>query len=235
MYTSSESLRSCSFEELSHFASSREPSLRQLHAVEEMARRAVTNTELLSTVTDTLTRYLGHGARVSGLPVGYPAAAVLYRAGGDAQRVLLNALAVLSPEQRDDLLRWLTSERREKAVREPVVIERDLLLEVCVGADDLAAALSELTGEPVKVDLIPLKGIPCMLVMVGLTLAGWDQLDHRAADLARRLNTTVYLWPPEALGGLHPDLRLAIRPDGTRALVVSKDIGEGYEIRPFVR
>ena len=237
-YRSKADLDDRSVDDLLDYATKRVPTLRQMHALEALARRAVDDPGLLPRVLPPIAARLGNAHRMGGLPVGYLGAAVLHGAGGDAARALSVALATVPPLERDDLVRWLRaegdgSETAPSSAPSPLPIERDLLLADLPTEASLIEALTRASGSTAKVDLIALQGVPAAMAMVALPPSAWTALDHRAEELAAALDTTVYLWAPEDLGGVHPDLRLSVAPDGQRALVIAEGTPDGYAVRPF--
>ncbi|MEQ1571453.1 MAG: hypothetical protein ABMA64_37850 [Myxococcota bacterium] len=236
MYKSATELRSAGFADLVSFSRSKVPTLRQMHAIEEMARRSLVDPALLDAVVPVVVLHLGHSSRMGGLPVGYPAASLLYRAGGATRNALLVAIGSIRAQVRDDLLRWLTPSIPEtaSALRAPPAIDRDLLIEECVPSDVLRAALSVAMGRPIDHERFDLPGRPALLVMVSLTLPEWARFDEAAEHVAASLGCDLYLFGPEALGGLHPDLRVRVRPNGLRGLVTATGHPSGgYRIAPY--
>lgn len=234
MYTSSKSLEAASLDELLDFAETEEPNLRQMHALEQLARRSFADITLLRTVASLIVRYVGPQSRLGGLPVGYPGAALLYRSDGAPRMALMAAIATLPFQQREDLLRWVRGDDGSPAFpSDPSPVERDILIDDLVTVELLGEALSLVLGRVPCLELIELECRPSCLALVALTLEEWRALDRRAGEVASALQAKVYLWPPDELGGLHPDLRLAVDPSGQRELVISESVPEGYHIHAF--
>lgn len=230
MYRSRDELRRASTSELVDFSESRIPTLRQMHAIEELAIRAIASPELVDLAVDRAVQHLEHAWRMGGLPVGYPGALELYRAGGVCKERLLVALAALPALVRDDLLRWVTDDRPEPAIGPRPPIERSILIDRHLSAALVSEAIGSLLDREVEAEVLNLPDEPGTEALVALTLSEWATLDQQAERLAARLQSTVYLWPPQEYYWIHPDLRLAVSEEGNRALVVATSAGLGYKV-----
>ncbi len=234
MYTSSKSLEAASLDDLLEFADTREPTLRQMHALEHLARRSVADHTLLTTIAPMIVKYIDPASRVGGLPVGYPGAAILYRSEGSPRDALLRALAVQPFQRREDLHRWIRGGDDSPDLKSsPTPVERDILVDDSVSAQVLREAVSVVLGRAPEIELLELQRRPFTLALVALTIDEWNILDQNAGQLSSRLHSKLYLWPPDELGGLHPDLRVVVDPSGQRGLVISVSNAEGYVIHPF--
>ncbi|MEQ1507135.1 MAG: hypothetical protein ABMB14_33210, partial [Myxococcota bacterium] len=115
----------------------------------------------------------------------------------------------------------------------PLARERELWIHDPRSTEAIVAAATTVAGEPAIADALPLTGAPAAVALVTLSVDGWRRLERDGAKLSSALGTTVY-WPaPAELGGLDPDLRLAIHPDGSRSLVRGVPIDGGYAIAPY--
>jgi hypothetical protein len=92
--------------ELEAWARDDAATLRQVHAVEELARRAVADPGLLGVAVAAILPHLGASSRLGGLPTGYLGAKVLHD-DPRGRRALRTALFAVPPLERYDLVRWL--------------------------------------------------------------------------------------------------------------------------------
>lgn len=226
-----EHLATASVDELVAFASQGVPTLRQMHAIRELAVRAGGNPELLRPAVEAITSHLGHRWRMGGLPVGYLGAKVLFEGDPEGRRALLAGIGVASPLDADDLLRWLSPPPAAPAVPAlPVSLSHELLLHDGRPEADIRREISAVAGEAASTDGMPLEGTPAAVVWVELTVEAWKRLEQGSDRLSAALGTTVY-WPaPEALGPLGPDLRVAVGADGRRWLVNAVPAEGGYRL-----
>lgn len=230
---SPDSLRRAHLDQLQTFAVADKPSPLQMHALEELAHRALLAPDLLDGTVAAVAGHVGQSSRLGGRPVGYPGASVLYRGGEHAHRALLAALGSLPGQDRDELLLWLIDDQGPAVQPSHKPVERELLLELLPDADRVRQAISMLIGGPAEVELMGLEGSPACLALVSMPLHGWAQLDREAGFLAQDLGGYVVLVAPEALAELHPDLRLQVHADGARRLVLPESTEGGVALRPF--
>ena len=165
-----------------------------------------------------------------GLPSGYLGAQVLFESPA-GRGPLSVALALAPAEDREDLLRWLSPTGPADTNVHAVRIEREILLDEARPAEGVARALAAVAGDPqVAVDVEALPGRPGAAVLVAVSAPGWRRLIRGPEPVSAALGTTVY-WPaPEELGGLGPDLRVAVDADGGRHLVNAVPDGLGFRV-----
>lgn len=230
-------LNDASVEELVQFAMQSEPTLRQMHAIKELATKAMREPALLPIAADAVVRHLGHASLMGGLPVGYLGAKVLFEQGGEARQALATRLAAAPPLERDDLLRWLQPTPSPfHADPSLASCERELILQSRVTEDELEEALRSIvdsTTSEMTVEVLHLAGPPESVAMVKLPAQDWNELERQSTKLSTALETTIYWFPPEDLGPLGPDLRVAVHDDGSRELVIARYTPEGFHIEPY--
>lgn len=235
-----EDLKDADNDELIRFAKQEVSTLRQMHAIKELAIRAEHQPDLLPHAVTAIGQHLGHASRIGGLPAGYLGAKVLFDRGDDAQRALLTMLAAASPTERDDLIQWLRPPADSPVLSVPatsLLSERELIVDRSISDDELEQAIRSVLNSPsgtVTVEVLPLAGRPMSASMVSLSISDWETLERQAAQLSMTLNTTIFWLPPEHLGPLDPDLRVAIHPDGRRDLVIARYTKEGFKVSAAV-
>ncbi len=243
-----EDLVDASPDALIDFANADVPTLRQLHAIAELARRGSENENLRAAAIAAITSHLGNDSRTGSLPAGYFGAKKIREHGGDYWQSLLAALATAPSLERDDVLRWL--DPGEQVVSSPlhsvaddtardstieVTCEVELIFSDVITADAVAKAICAVLRRDIKVTLevLPLAGSPAAVAMVELSVSAWRDLESRAAEFSQQLGMTVY-WPaPENMAALGPDVRIAVAADGSRELVNARYTEAGYDIALF--
>lgn len=230
-------LHNAPVDELLAFAMQSEPTLRQMHAIKELAIRATREPELLPAAVDTIIGHLGYASVMGGLPVGYLGAKVLFNQGGEARQALAMRLATAPPLEREDLLRWLQPPPTPTSASTLLPwCERELIFQSRVTETQLEAAIRSVLGSAASemtVEVLPLAGVPASVAMVKLLTNHWDALERDSARLSALLATTIYWFPPDELGSLGPDLRVAIHGDGRRELVIARYTPDGFDIEPY--
>lgn len=230
-------LHNATVDELLAFAMQSEPTLRQMHAIKELALRATRDPEFLAAAVDAIVGHLGYASVMGGLPVGYLGAKVLFDQGGEARQALAMHLATAPPLEREDLLRWLQPPPTPTHAITPLPwCERELIFHSQVTETQLEAAIRSILGlaaSEVIVEVLPLAGTPASVAMVKLLAKHWDALERDSARLSALLGTTIYWFPPDELGSLGPDLRVAVHDDGRRDLVIARYTSDGFDIEPY--
>ena len=238
-----EDLADASLEALIEYANADVPTLRQLHAIAELARRAREDVDLRAEAIAAVTSHLGHDSRAGSLPTGYFGAKAIREHGGAYWQSLLAALATAPPYERDDVLRWLSPGERLGGARPTsatnvtidVTSEVELIFSHAITAETVVEAICAALRHDinVKLEVLPLEGSPAAVAMIELSLSAWQELEPRATELSRLLGMTIY-WPaPEDMSAVGPDVRIAVAANGSRELVNARYTEDGYDIAPF--
>jgi hypothetical protein len=233
-----EHLLTATDEELLAYAHQKSPTLRRMHAIDQLCKRSLTNRSLLDAAVESVVASLGHSDRLGGLPVGYLGAAKLHEHGGDVWKSLLAALVRVSDLEREDLLRWLNPVPADDAsatVLPDIDEERELVFVASLEASAIAEAISSALDHSTlaRVEVIVSADGSCTIGFVTLKLTCWEELEKRRGCLSKALGATTCWDFPEQYGELGPNVRVAVHPDQTETLVKVIPTADGYTVKPF--
>ncbi len=230
-------------DELLRYSTNEKGTLRRLHAIDELARRAEHDTGLTPKIAIIIAAACRFSELAFGVPAGYMGASRAYKAHESLWKAVLFHLAALSQHERDGLLDWLdpSNKRLSQPAATPIPISANTMYELIVQglhSDTDMAPLHEIIhseDREYRQDTTPLELFPhdaseLTTVFLPIRSDTWTAINHRRAEISKALQVTT-IWPaPTEFDILGPKLHLSVSADGTRELVQLEPEHDGYRI-----